>query len=116
MRPHRDTLPSRLVQCSNARLTVEHGDKTETDAYFEDGYYDSAKTLVRALNDELKGGRVKFAYEPVTQKVTAYMKGDTTFALYGDLPDILGFGRGDAVVTLTSRLVRRLREATPSSI
>ena len=30
------------------------------------------------------------------------MKGDTTFALYGDLPDILGFGRGDAVVTLTS--------------
>ena len=86
----------------NARLTVEHGDKTETDAYFEDGYYDSAKTLVRALNDELKGGRVKFAYEPVTQKVTAYMKGDTTFALYGDLPDILGFGRGDAVVTLTS--------------
>ena len=86
----------------NARLTVEHGDKTETDAYFEDGYYDSAKTLVRALNDELKGGRVKFAYEPVTQKVTAHMKGDTTFALYGDLPDILGFGRGDAVVTLTS--------------
>ena len=73
----------------NARLTVEHGDKTETDAYFEDGYYDSAKTLVRALNDELKGGRVKFAYEPVTQKVTAYMKGDTTLALYGDLPDIL---------------------------
>ena len=45
---------------------------------------------------------MKFAYEPVTQKVTAYMKGDTTFALYGDLPDILGFGRGDAVVTLTS--------------
>ena len=35
----------------NARLTVEHGDKTETDAYFEDGYYDSAKTLVRALNE-----------------------------------------------------------------
>ena len=77
----------------NARLTVEHGDKTETDAYFEDGYYDSAKTLVRALNDELKGGRVKFAYEPVTQKVTAHMKGDTTFALYGDLPGIVGCAR-----------------------
>ena len=45
---------------------------------------------------------MKFSYEPVTQKVTAHMKGDTTFALYGDLPDILGFGRGDAVVTLTS--------------
>ena len=86
----------------NARLTVEHGDKTETDAYFEDGYYDSANTLVRTLNDELKGGRVKCSYEPITQKVTAHMKGDTTFALYGDLPDILGFGRGDAVVTLTS--------------
>ena len=50
----------------NARLTVEHGDKTETDAYFEDGYYDSANMLVRTLNDELKGGRVKFSYEPVT--------------------------------------------------
>ena len=100
----------------NARLTVEHGGKTETDAYFEDGYYASAKALVRTLNDELKGGRVKFSYEPVTQKVTAHMKGDTTFALYGDLPDILGFGRGDTVVTRTSRLVRRLREATPSSI
>ena len=33
----------------NARLTVEHGDKTETDAYFEDGYYDSAKTLANGL-------------------------------------------------------------------
>ena len=103
MWPHRDTLSARLVQCSKRQIDGgKHGDKTETDAYFEDGYYDSAKTLVRALNDELKGGRVKFAYEPVTQKVTAYMKGDTTFALYGDLPDILGFGRGDAVVTLTS--------------
>ena len=70
----------------NARLTVEHGDKTETDAYFEDGYYDSAKTLVRALNDELKGGRVEICIRAVTQKVTAHMKGDTTFALYGDLP------------------------------
>ena len=30
------------------------------------------------------------------------MKGDTTFALYGDLPDILGFGTGDAVVMRTS--------------
>ena len=39
----------------NARLTVEHGGKTETDAYFEDGYYASAKALVRTLNDELKG-------------------------------------------------------------
>ena len=87
----------------NARLTVEHGGKTETDAYFEDGYYASAKALVRTLNDELKGGRVKFSYEPVTQKVTAHTKGDTTFALYGDLPDILGFGRGDVTRTSPAR-------------
>ena len=40
----------------NARLTVEHHGKMETDAYFEDGYYGSAKTLVRALNDGVKGG------------------------------------------------------------
>ena len=45
---------------------------------------------------------MKFSYEPVTQKVTVHMKGDTTFALYGDLPDILGFGTGDAVVMRTS--------------
>ena len=80
-----------------ARLTVEHDGKMDTDAYFTDGYYGSAKMLVRALNDGAKGGRVKFSYEPVTQKVSVHMKGDTTFALYGDLPDILGFGTGDAV-------------------
>ena len=86
----------------NARLTVEHHGKMETDAYFEDGYYGSAKTLVRALNDGVKGGRVKFSHDPVTQKVCVHMKGDTTFALYGDLPDVLGFGRGDGVVIRTS--------------
>ena len=81
-----------------ARLTVDHDGKMNTDAYFTDGYYGSAKMLVRALNDGAKGGRVKFSYEPVTQKVTVHMKGDTTFALYGDLPDILGFGTGDGVI------------------
>ena len=40
--------------------------------------------------------------DPVTQKVCVHMKGDTTFALYGDLPDVLGFGRGDGVVIRTS--------------
>ena len=87
----------------NARLMVEHAGKMETDAYFADGYYGSAKIIVRALNDEVKGGRVKFSYEPVTQKVTVHMKGDTTFMLYGDLPDILGFGTGDSVVIRTYR-------------
>ena len=87
----------------NARLMVEHAGKMETDAYFEDGYYGSAKMLVRALNDGVKGGSVKFSYDPVTQKVCVHMKGDTAFMLYGDLPDILGFGRGDGVVIRTSR-------------
>ena len=58
--------------------------------------------LVRTLNDGVKGGSVKFSYDPVTQKVCVHMKGDTTFMLYGDLPDILGFGRGDGVVIRTS--------------
>ena len=90
----------------NARLMVEHAGKMETDAYFEDGYYGSANMLVRALNDGVKGGSVKLSYDPVTQKVCVHMKGDTTFMLYGYLPDILGFGTGDGVVirtTLTDR-------------
>ena len=84
-------------------VVVKHAGKMETDAYFEDGYYGSAKMLVRALNDGVKGGSVTFSYDPVTQKVCVHMKGDTTFMLYGDLPDILGFGRGDGVVIRTSR-------------
>ena len=74
----------------NARLTIAHGDSLDTDRYIDDGYYDSPSALVRALNGE-KGGRVKFSYDRVTQKVCVQMKGDTTFKLYGDLIDILGF-------------------------
>ena len=37
---------------------------------------------------------MKFSYEPVTQKFVANVKSETTFTLYGDLPDILGFGIG----------------------
>ena len=73
----------------------------EMDAYFEDGYCDSHKAFVKTINGD-KPGRVKFYYETVTQKVVAHLKGDTKFALYGDLPDILGFGRGDAITILTS--------------
>ena len=58
--------------------------------------------LVRALNDGVKGRSVKLSYDPVTQKVCVHMKGDTTFMLYGDLPDILGFGTGDGVVIRTT--------------
>ena len=85
----------------NARLMVEHAGKMETDAYFADGYYGSANILVRAVNDGVKRGIVKLSYDPVTQKVCVHMKGDTTFMLYGNLPDILGFGTGDGVVIRT---------------
>ena len=95
--------PHEWCNVRNARLMVEHAGKMETDAYFADGYYGSAKMLVRALNDEVKGGSLKLSYEPDTQKFTVHLKGDTTFMLYGDLPDILGFGTGDGVVIQTSR-------------
>ena len=85
----------------NARFTVEHDGNVEMDVCFEDGYYDSHKALATTLNGD-KLGRVRFYYEPVTQKVIAHMKGDTKVALYGDLPDILGFVPGDAVTVLTS--------------
>ena len=40
----------------------------ETDVYFEYGcYYHSPKALATTLNGD-KPGRVKFSYEPVTQK------------------------------------------------
>ena len=94
----------------NARLTVEHDDNVETDVCFEDGYYDSPKALATTLNGD-KPGRVRFYYEPVTQKVVAHMKGDTNVALYGDLPDILGFVRGDAVTVLTSSARSRIVRA-----
>ena len=83
------------------RLTVEHYGETETDAYFEDGYYDSPEALANTLNGD-KSGHVKFYYEPGTQKIVAHMKGDTKFALYGDLPDILGFRRGASATMFTS--------------
>ena len=84
----------------NARLTVEHDGNVETDAYFEDGYY-SPKALDTTLNVD-NPGQVKFAYEPVTQKFVAHMKRETKFTLYGDLPDILGFGTGDSRTSLAS--------------
>ena len=103
---HRDTLSARLVQRSKRAIDGGTRRQIETDAYFADGYYRSAKMLVRALNDGVKGRSETFSYDPVTQKVCVHMKGDTTFMLYGDRPDILGFGTGDGVVirtTLTDR-------------
>ena len=94
----------------NARLTVEHDGNVETDVCFEDGYYDSPKALATTLNGD-KPGRVKFSYEPVTQNVVAHVKGDTKVALYGDLPDILGFMRGDAVTVLTSSALSKVVRA-----
>ena len=87
----------------NARLTVEHDGNMETDVCFEDGYYHSPEALATTLNGD-KPGRVKFAYEPVTQKFIAHVKSKTKSTLYGDLPDILGFGdwSGDSTTSLTS--------------
>ena len=82
----------------NARLTVEHDGNGETDVCFEDGYYDSPKALATTLNGD-KPGRV------------AHVKCDTKVALYGDLPDILGFMRGDAVTVLMSSARSRVVRA-----
>ena len=65
MWPHRDTLSARLYNVRNDRLTVEHDGNVETDAPFEEGYYDSLKALAKNLIGD-KPGRVKFSYEPVT--------------------------------------------------
>ena len=73
----------------------------ETDAYFEDGFYESPKALAKQLNGD-KPGRVKFSYEPVTQKFVAKVKSETMFTLYGDLPDILGFSAGMGDISSTS--------------
>ena len=85
----------------NARLTVEHDGNVESDAYFEDGYYDSTKALAKKLNGD-KPGRVKLSYEPVMQKFLSNVKREITFTLYGDLPDILGFGAGTGDSSSTS--------------
>ena len=87
----------------NAILMVEHDGSVETDAYFEDGYYDSSMALSMTLIGD-KPGRVKFSYEPIKQKFFAHMKSETNFTLYGDIPDILGFGAGsgDSSTSLAS--------------
>ena len=72
---------------------VEHDGNVKTNGCLEDGYYHSPKALATTLNGD-KPGRVKFSYEPVTQTFIAHMKSKTKFTLYGDLPDILGFGAG----------------------
>ena len=70
---------------------------------FEDGYYHSPKALATTLNGD-KPGRVKLFYEPVTLKFIAHVKSNTKFTLYGDLPDILGFGAGsgDSTASIAS--------------
>ena len=52
--------PHDLNNVRNARLTVEHDGNVETDAYFEDSYYDSPMALAKKLNGD-KPGRVKFS-------------------------------------------------------
>ena len=85
--------------------------------YLDDGYYDSPKTLVEALNLD-KESRVKFSYDSVTQKMSAHLKRQTKFRLYGDLSDILGFGNitsdADHTVTLPANSVVDLRRGFES--
>ena len=93
----------------NARLTVEHDGNVESDSYFEDGNYDSPNVLAKKLNGD-KPGRVKFSYEPVMLKFVANVKSETTFTLYGHLPDILGFGAdtGDSISTIIASSTRSM--------
>ena len=101
----------------NARLTIEHDGNVETGARFEDRYYASPKALAKKLNGD-KPGRVKFSYEPVTQKFVANVKSETTFTLYGDLPDILGFGlvTGDGRSLSLSSSTRSMFVRAPSIV
>ena len=73
------------------------------DVCFEGGYYNSTKALATTLNGDTPG-RVEFSYEPVTQKFIAHVKSKTKLTLYGDLPEILGFGAGsgDSSTSLAS--------------
>ena len=96
---------------ASTRMVVEHEASTRN-VYLDDGYYDSPKTLVEALNLD-KESRVKLSYDSVTQKMRAHLKRQTKFRLYGDLSDILGFGNitsdADHTVTLPANSVVDLR-------
>ena len=100
----------------NTRMVVEHEESTHN-VYLDDGYYDSPKTLVEALNLD-KESRVKFSYDSVTQKMRAHLKRQTKFRLYGDLSDILGFSNitsdADHRVTLPANSVVDLRRGFES--
>ena len=93
MWPHRDTLSARLVQRSKCQ--IDGGTRRQRG---------NGRVLRRRLLPQIQGTRVKFSYEPVTQKSIADVKSKTKFTLYGDLPDILGFGAwsGDSTTSLTS--------------
>ena len=89
MWPHRYTLSARLVQRSERH--IDGGTRRQRG--------NSPKALATTINGD-KSGCVKFSYEPVTQKFVAHVKSETQFTLYGDQPDILGFGTGDRSTTL----------------
>ena len=101
----------------NSRLTVEHDGNMETDVCFEDGYYHSPEALATTLNGD-KPGRVKFAYEPVTQKFIAHVKSKTKSHCTAICPTYSGSVLGLATAPPVSRrrLVRCLYEPPPSSI
>ena len=99
----------------NAIMVVEQ--ESMHNVYLDDGYYDSPETLVEALNLD-KPSRVTFSYDFVTQIVRAHLKRQTTFRLYGDLSDILGFNNitsdADHSITLPANSVVDLRRGFES--
>ena len=82
----------------NSRLTVEHDGNMETDACFEDGYYHSPKALATMLNGD-KPGRMKFSYEPVTQKFVARVKSETSSHCTAMCPTYSGSAPGRATAS-----------------
>ena len=103
MWPHRDTLSARLVQRSKCQIDGGTRRQRGNGRVLRRRLLHIPKAIATTLNGD-KPGRVKFSYEPVTQKFIAHVKSKPKFTLYGDLPDILGFGAGsgDSTTSITS--------------
>ena len=104
MRPHRDTLSARLVQHLKRQIKgVTRRQRGNGRVLRRRLLRQSQCARTRKLNGD-KPGRVKFSYEPVTQKFFTHMKSETKLTMYGHLPDVLGFsaGTGDLSTSLAS--------------
>ena len=95
----------------NAEMLVEHDDIVQQTESLSDWYYDSPATLIKTLNGDAPG-RVQFAYDSITQTVSAYMNGQTKYTLRGDLIDIMGFEKASRRV----KAIQSSSQRTTSSI